>query len=445
MRIRSHATGVILAGAFHAAAASAQSSVVDSLVARAVIVSPSLHIATARVDATRARVGPAGSLPDPMLMLGVINQPLGRSVMAGGGPEPMTMRMLGVSQSFPYPGKRGLLQRSAEYDVESAEASLDADRRQVVRDTKAAAYEIAFLDRALALVERNQGVLATLIALTESRYSVGAASQQDILKARVEATRLGQTASDLFERRHAALAALNAIIDRPSETPVPSLAVPDAIARAAVGPANDDIHFVSAALGARASDSPLRPLTELQDEAVRDSPAIRAHLATLAAQSARADLARKAVLPDVGMSLQYGQRGGGLPDMISATVAVPLPIFRRTKQDQQVVEATSQLAMLEGEHHLMVNTIRADVARLVSDVERQRTTLALTMKAILPQSRASLTSATTSYQVGKVEFRTVLENQSALFGVETEYFRAMSDFATSVAELERIVGREVLK
>ncbi|CAN5494098.1 TolC family protein [soil metagenome] len=445
MHIRSRVVGVVLAGVIQASAASAQSSPIDSLVLRAVIVSPSLHIATARIDASRARVGPAGSLPDPMLMLGIVNQPLGRSAMAGGGPEPMTMHMVGVSQSLPFPGKRSLMRRSAEYDVESAEALRDADRRQVVRDTKSAAYEIAFLDQALALVERNRGVLATLIALTESRYSVGAANQQDILKARVEATRLGQTASDLFERRHAAVAALNAIIDRPSETPVPSLVVPDAIARAAVRPASDDIHFVSAALGARSSDSPLRPLTELQDDAVRDSPAIRAHLATLAAQSTRADLARKAVLPDVDLSLQYGQRGGGLPDMISATVAVPLPIFRRTKQDQQVVEATAQLAMLEGEHHLMINTIRADVARLVSDVERQRTTLALTVKAILPQSRASLTSATASYQVGTVEFRTVLENQSALFGVETEYFRALSDFATSVAELERIVGREVLK
>jgi cobalt-zinc-cadmium efflux system outer membrane protein len=445
MRIRSHVASVVLAGACQAVAASAQSSSIDSLVARAIVASPVLHIAAARVDASRARVGPAGSLPDPMLMLGIINQPLGRSAMPADGPEPMTMRMVGVSQSLPYPGKRALLQRSAAYDVESAEASLDADRRQVVRDTKVAAYEIAFLDHALALVERNRGVLANLITLTESRYSVGAASQQDILKSRVEATRLGQTASDLFERRHAALAALNAIIDRPSETPVPSLAVPDAIARAAVGATNDDIHFVSASLGARSADSPLKPLTELQDEAVRDSPAIRAHLATLAAQSARADLARKSVLPDVDLSLQYGQRGGGLPDMISATIAVPLPIFRRTKQDQQVVEATAQLAVLEGEHHLMVNTIRADVARLVSDVERQRTTLALTVKAILPQSRASLTSATASYQVGKVEFRTVLENQSALFGVETEYFRALSDFATSVAELERIVGREVLK
>jgi outer membrane protein TolC len=205
------------------------------------------------------------------------------------------------------------------------------------------------------------------------------------------------------------------------------------------------IRFSSAALGSRAADSPLRPLDELQAAAVQGSPEIREHLAMLAAQTARVELARKGTLPDVDLSLQYGQRGDGLPDMISATVSLPLPVFKGRKQDQQVTEASAQVAVLEGEHHEMVNAIRADVARLVSDIERDRTSLALSVKAILPQSRAALTSAAASYQVGKADFLTVLENQATVFNYETDYYRTLSDFASKVAELERVVGSEVLK
>ena len=165
----------------------------------------------------------------------------------------------------------------------------------------------------------------------------------------------------------------------------------------------------------------------------------------LAAQRARVELAKKAAMPDADLSLQYGQRGGGLPDMVSATVSIPLPVFKGRKQAEQVAEASAQVAVLEGEHHEMVNAIRADVARLVSDIERDRTTLALTVKAILPQSRAALTSATASYQVGKVEFLTVLEDQATVFNYELDYYRTLSDFATKIAELERVVGGEVLK
>lgn len=426
----------------------------DSFIARALAVSPMLHAAMARIDAARARVGPASTLPDPMLMLGIINQPLSTmavastrsgAMIAAPGPEPMTMRMIGVSQKIPYPGKLALQKRSVEHDVEASQAALDAAKRQLVRDTKVAFYEIAFIDQARTIVERNRDVLSGLIAVSQSRYSVGAAGQQDVLKARVEATRLAETAAGLSEQRVAMVAQLNALLDQPSETPVPLLMMPEAIARAAVLTSSDAIRFSSNVLGARAADSPLRSLAELQDAALTGSPEIREHQATLAAQAARVDLARKAHLPDVDLSLQYGQRSGGLPDMISATVSLPIPIFRRQKQDQQVAEATAELAALEGEHHRMVNAIRSEVARLVSEIERERTQLALAVKAILPQGRAALAASTANYQVGKVEFLTVLDNQSTVFNYETEYFRALTDFAVKVAELERVVGEGVMK
>ena len=80
----------------------------------------------------------------------------------------------------------------------------------------------------------------------------------------------------------------------------------------------------------------------------------------------------------------------------------------------------------------------------MSDLEQERTQLALYRKAILPQSRASVTTSAASYQLGKVELATVLDSQSTLFTYETNYFRALTDFATNLAELERVVGKEIL-
>jgi outer membrane protein TolC len=474
MRTRFLLVGGVLAGVMPAIAATAQQPApmltsrthrllaappslvadLDSLVARAVSASPSLRAATARVEAARARVSPASALPDPTLMAGIVNQPLGRmtstsspqGTSAGAsGPDPMTMRMIGVGQTLPYPGKLTLRRRAAEREVEVNQASLDATRRQIVRDVKSSYYELAFIDEALGIVTRHRDVLASLITVTEARYGVGMAGQQDVLKARVDATRLAETASVLNEQRRAAVAQLDALLDQPSETEMPAASIPEPISRAAVASSPEEIRFTSAVLGSRAAGSPLRPLAELQDAATRQSPDIREHEAMIAAQAARVELARKGYLPDIDLSLQYGQRGGGLPDMVSATVSVPIPIFKGRKQDQGVAEATAELAALEAEHHAKTTAVRAEVARLVSDVERERTHLALAVKAILPQSRAALASASASYPVGKVEFLSVLENQATVFNYETDYYRALSDFAKNVAELERIVGEEVLR
>ncbi|MGH7554906.1 MAG: TolC family protein, partial [Longimicrobiales bacterium] len=116
----------------------------------------------------------------------------------------------------------------------------------------------------------------------------------------------------------------------------------------------------------------------------------------------------------------------------------------RSKQEQQVVEARAELTAMQAEYHAMVNRLRADVAEQYTEIERTRAQLALFVSAIIPQGRATLEAATASYKVGRVEFLTVIENQAALYNYETEYFRALADFATSLAELERVVGEEVL-
>ena len=426
----------------------------ETLISRAVAVHPSIKAASSRVEAARARVSPAGSWPDPVLMAGIQNaalsadesappDPHGTPPAATTGVEPMTMKMVGVGQTIPSPGKRSLHRRVAQREANVAEAALEVARRRIAREVRDAYYELTFIERALAIVARNQDLLATLIRVTEARYGAGSAGQQDVLKARVEASRLAETAVSITEQRRATLARLNALLNQPSEAALAPAEMPTRIVRAAIADSTSEIRFVSTALGARAAGSPLPSLAELQEMAIRGNAEIREHEAMIAAQAARVDLAREEIFPDFDVALQYGQRSG-YPDMFTATVSVPVPIHRRRKQDQLTIAAGSELSALEAEHHARQNEIRAEVARLVSDLERNRAQLALFVKAVLPQSRASLASATASYQAGTVQFLAVLDDQATLFNYETEYFRALADFARTLAELEQLVGQEIL-
>lgn len=415
------------------------SSGVDALIAVAMAANPALRAARSRADATRARVGPAGLRPDPMLMVGLRDFPLSNP----GFYDNFTMKMVGIRQTIPYPGKLGVDRRIASREVEASEAAARGVTLDVVRDVRRAYFELAFLDRALDVVTRNRDVLVDLLKVTEARYGVGQGGQQDILRGRVEAGRLAEQAVTLTEQRRAVLAGLNAALDRPSDAPVPQAAIPSRIARAAVADSAAGVRFVSATLGARAANSPLPPLAELQAMAMQSSPLLAEQDATIATQAARVERAGKEHLPDFDVAFDYGQRRG-FRDLVTATVSIPLRLQRRAKQDQLLVAARADLSALESERAARRNTIRADVARLAADLERQRAQLALYKTAIIPQGRAALTSALASYQVGRVEFLAVLENQATLFNYETEYFRVLTDFATTLAELERVVGKEIL-
>lgn len=420
--------------------AAARPSDVDSLVALALAANPSIKAAAARADAARARIGPAGARPDPMLMAGVQNFP----VSEPGFSDFMTMKMVGISQAIPFPGKLALRTDAAAQEVRTASARIAAAKLDVVRAVKDSYYDLAFADRALQIVERNQEVLGNLAIVVQAHYTTGTGTQSDVLRVRTEIARLSDEATRLSEAKRAALARLNATLDRPSDTPVAPAVFPIAIVRAAVVDSAEHVHFTSAALGARATDSPLLSLDSLQALALAHSPMIGEHESEIRAQATRLELARKAHLPDFEVSLEYGQRQGE-SDMVSAVISIPIPLQKGRKQDEEAAAARADLAALEAEHRAAVSSLSSEIATCVSDLERARTQLALSTKSIIPQARATLASSTASYQVGRVDFESVIDAQASLFTIETAYWQALTDFAKALAELEHTVGAEVLR
>lgn len=411
--------GQILLGASgreaRAQVAAAAYEPLDSLVAAAHAAHPQIRAARQRVRAAEARVTPAGTRPDPMLMAGIQNFPLTEPGFA----DFMTMKMIGVSQTFPAPGKLASGQRAAEREVSVARAEVDAAVLSTSREMKAVYYDIAYLDEALTIVRRTQVVLVNLIRATEARYEAGGAGQADVLRARIETARLGEDAAAIQEERRGAVARLNALLDRQPVEPFGDAAIPQRIARAAISDSPERIQFASATLGSRVADSPVPAVDSLVVLALRGNPKLRVHEAMIAVQSVRVEAARLERRPDIDLSLQYGQRDG-FSDMLSAVVSLPLPLQRARRQDQLVIASRADLSALEAEHHRLRNEVQSDIARLHAQLERSRTQLALIAKAVLPQSRAALNASVTSYQAGRGEFVGVLDAWATLFNSETE-------------------------
>lgn len=411
----------------------------DSLVTEALAENPSIVAAQERIRAAEARVTSSGTRPDPVLSLALRNFP----VSEPGFEDFMTMKSIGLSQSLPYPGKLSLARDAARGEVGAATAGLQELRLSVVREVRQTYYELVFVDRALAVVARHAGVLSALVGTADVRYAVGTAGQEDVLHAQVETAALADEMARLTERRHMVLATLNQMLDRAPATPLDDVAVPDRIASALTRPVGRP-SFVSLDPGARVADSPLRPLEELLALATVNSPTIHVHEARIEAQRARLELARKAHLPDFDIAVSYGQRDNRT-DMVSLSLAVPLPLGRGARQEAWAAEAQADLAALAAEHRAHENALQARVAQLYADLEKDRSSLALLTTGMLPQESAALQAATAGFGVARTDFQTVLASQTALFRYETSYHRLVADFAKNLAELEQLVAEEALR
>ncbi|MBA3340314.1 MAG: TolC family protein [Gemmatimonadaceae bacterium] len=423
---------------------------VDSLVALALARNPELQAGEKRVAAARARVAPAGSRADPMLMVGVLNVPA-RSLSLTE--DDMTMKMVGVRQELPYPGKLGLMRRIAELEAEQIAVELDSVRLSVIRNVKDAYFEIGYIDAALETTRRTHQMLLGLAQVTEARYAAGRGEQQEVVRATLAATRINEAANAFIESRRVQLEILSSLLDRDIEIPA-VVGIPSRLAAAAIPSNLAAVQFRSNQLGASVAGSPLPSLDSLQAIALAHNAGLRRQRLVETATAASLALSRKQHLPDFDVSLEYGQRSGrsaqppgamGRDDMISLTVSVPLTIQRGRKQSALVTAASADLAAAAAQQRAAGNLLRAEVARTYSEIERSRTRLALYVKALLPQARASMSSATTSYQSGTGIFIAILEAQKTLLDLELDYHRSLSDFAQRIAELDAMTGQETLR
>ena len=94
------------------------SQTLGALIAEALQNNPELRAAAKETEAANQRVRPAGALEDPMLEAGLLNVPIQPLRL---NREDMTMKMLGLSQKLPYPGKRALREQVAAKDAETLE------------------------------------------------------------------------------------------------------------------------------------------------------------------------------------------------------------------------------------------------------------------------------------------------------------------------------------
>jgi outer membrane protein, heavy metal efflux system len=382
------------------------------LIETALANNPELKASQSRWAAFKSRIKQAGSLDDPMLMLkiqnGIVSDPLNFTK------DPMTQKVIGISQQLPFFGKRALREEVAAREAESYHYSHEERRLELIRMVKEAYYQIFFAERSLAIVDRNIGILDTFITLAETKYSVGQGAQQDIFKAQLERSKLLDMKISLEQQRKSQVIALNALLYRPATTPVGT--IPEF--QIGTAPPTAD------------------RLTALAEE---NRPALKSLRAQILKGNSSYALAKREYYPDFNVSFEYMQRDNA-DDMYTTGVTFNLPVHN-ARREGMLAEASSEITMATEELNATRNSIATGIAELLAQMERRRKLAELYKLGIIPQAEQSLESATIGYRVNKVDFLTLLDSRVTLFNYEREYFDSMADYQMKKAQLEALVGQ----
>jgi len=409
----------LLLAALPAGAIAAERPVeVRALVAEALQNSPELAAARREQEAAEHRVKPAGSLDDPMFELGVLNVPTGSWSLRR---EDMTMKMLGLSQRLPYPGKRALREDVAAAEAQIAGYGYRETANRVVRDVRTAYADLALADESIRLISQNKAVLEQFLQIAQSRYTVGQAAQADVLKAQTQLSRMVDELIRMNRERRTMAADLDRALGRRGtleERDVQPLALEDAV---------------------------------LSEEAlIRKAEAERPQLLALQAAVARAgkavELARADYFPDFDVKLAYGQRdrmpdGPRRDDMVSLTVGINLPIWGKTKRDPRVAEALAMRGQAQEMHQAQRNEVVMKLRQQLALADQSARSARLYGTAVLPQARLTVEAALAAYKVGRVDLLTLLDSQMTVFNYEINLAQTLAAHAKALAEIDFLAGK----
>jgi outer membrane protein TolC len=386
----------------------------DDVIREALEKNPEAQSELHTINALRLHVPQVKALPDPMVSAGWAGNLAPFSVMRG---DNSSYRGLTVSEQFPYPGKLKLRGEIASKEAEAAQSDYEAIRRRVSAEVKAAYYDYFYFDQAIQTTERNKELLEKLSKIAEARYRVGKAMQADVLRSQVEISLLIEKLTVLEQQRATAQARLNVSMVRSPESPLPPTAeVQPATMRYSL----DELYALAAA----------NDTTVLRNKTMVE----KGHLGVA--------LAQREYRPDIGVSYMYQQRSA-LPDMNGVTFSVSIPVFYKSKQRQGVAEATETLLSAEKMRDHRLNEVRFELKQQYLGAKASERLLTLYSKGVVPQSSLALESSMASYQVGNVDFLSLLANFTTLLNYETDYYRQVADYQTALARIEVLTGSDV--
>ena len=391
-----------------------------SLVEEALEKNPEILRAKAEWEAATKRPSQAGSLPDPIVGVGWRNVRFDRITLTE---DPNSMVTFSLSQEFPFPGKLSLREKVAQEEAQAQEKLYEATLRRVIADLKEAYYNWFLVDKSIEITLKNKDLLEKFLKVAEAKYAVGKGIQQDVLKAQVEVSRFIEQLQLLEERRGIVEARIRSILNRPPDSP---LVKPEVVEKSPFILTAEELYKLTKekALLLKVKEN----LIDRQEEALK--------------------LAKREYYPDFALGVApavMGMESGGVEGAWEVTLGVKVPLYFYRKQRFGVQEAVSQLQAAREDYTSTNQSLFFNVKDQYLVAKTSENLLKLFQEGIIPQAASSLESAITGYQVGNIDFLTLLNNLVTLFNFEITYYTYLTNYQTALARIEEVVDMPLIK
>ena len=334
--------------------------------------------------------------------------------------------VVGTTQVFELGGKRSKRVAVAQLEYDRAVAEVRALERQIAAEIRSAYAQALAAARQLDIAERLIALDQELARVTEARLREGDVAPLDLNLVRVEVDRLRaqsvQSRADL-EVQFVTLRTLAGFDLTEALTLAPALERPP---------------LVGMTLSA-ATEIALRERVDLQAARIAEELG-----------DARIKLAESQRTPNLAASVRYSRSRsvfdetpiGTLNDidhLLTVGVSIEIPI--RNRNQGEIAAAVGKKTQAKYRREFVEAIVKRDVALALNRCAAAAQSLAIYGGQVLPRAEENLRTIRAAYGFGEMPVMDVIAEQRRLVENQTQYNAALRDYYTSLAELERALGK----
>jgi len=359
----------------------------------------------------------AKSLPDPMLSYSYF----GQSIETRLGPQ---RNKVSISQKFPYFGKLSIKGEIARKSALVLEERYNAVKLNIVLKVRNAFFSLFWFDRAIRISQEEKEVLQRLAKIAEIKYETGKVNQQDVLKAQLEISKVLDKILNLNQGRKAITAELNSLLNRPPGSYLGEV---------------EEFELPDLKVG----------LEKLYEWAKEMRPEMRQAQRFIEKNEESLKLAKKNYFPDFKIMFDYIDIRGGTTtnpedgrNSWMASIGINLPIWRKKLRASEA-EAAIKVEASRKSYKDVENETLSLVNELFFEVKTASEEINLYKYSLMPQAEQSLKASEIGYLTGKVDFLNLLDAERMVLLIKIGYFKTIADLGKSLAQLERVVGKDI--
>jgi outer membrane protein, heavy metal efflux system len=368
---------------------------------------PQVAASAATLEAMQAVAPSAGRLPDPELVTGVDNLPVTTADRYSFTRDFMTMRKIGVMQSFPNGEKRRLQGERAQREIAVAQGDVRKTRFDTARAVAEAWIASAVAEESLVRLRSLRPDAQLEAAAGRAALASGRASAAEALAAQSLVPELDERILALEQETEMRRAELARWISKDAERPLAAL------------PTDRDLgHSPESLLAAVPQHPPLAPV-----------------LAKIAAAQTDVELARAQTRPDWSAEFDYEQRGPDFSNMVSVEFHIALPLFPKDRQNPVIAEKLALVRAKEAERDAEVRMHTAEIRAQLAQWRQGQERLKNYATELLPLARDRSRAAIASYSAGRGDLRVAIDALTQEINTQLEYVQLEGSVASAWAAL----------